>query len=99
MDIFIIDGSTTIDDTVLLGAILDDNALDAVLNTVDVVVRVVVPNMMAGMTPLIALPRGVVKSRLTALAVYEYSILRSKSSKVPSTMLFLPTVGTVMLVV
>ena len=67
---------TTVDETDLVGDILFDdvldvvlNTVDVVLNTVDVVLNVVVSNMMGGMAPLIALPRGVVKSRLTALAV------------------------------
>ena len=60
---------TTVDETDLVGDILFDDVLDVVLNTVDVVLNVVVSNMMGGMAPLIALPRGVVKSRLTALAV------------------------------
>jgi len=59
----------TLDDNDLVGVILVDDVLDAVVNTVDVVLSVIVSNMMAGMVPVTALPRGVIKSRLTALAV------------------------------
>ena len=52
-------------------------------------------NVTAGIIPLTALPRGVVKSRLTAVAVNEYGSERFRLLKDPSTVSFLPTTGIV----
>ena len=52
-------------------------------------------NVTAGIIPLTALPRGVIKSRLTAVAVKEYGSERFILLKDPSTVSFLPTTGTV----
>ena len=52
-------------------------------------------NVTAGIIPLTALPRGVIKSRLTAVAVNEYGSERFRLSKDPSTVSFLPTTGIV----
>ena len=52
-------------------------------------------NVTAGIIPLTALPRGVIKSLLTAVAVNEYGSERFRLSKDPSTVSFLPTTGIV----
>ena len=52
-------------------------------------------NVRAGIIPLTALPRGVIKSRLTAVAVNKYGSERSRSSKDPSTESCLPFTGIV----
>ena len=52
-------------------------------------------NVTAGIIPLTALPRGVIKSRLTAVAVNEYGSERFRLLKDPSTVSFLPTTGIV----
>lgn len=54
-------------------------------------------NLMEGIIPLTALPRGVIKSRLTAVAVYVYDSERFRLLNDPSTISFLPTTGTVRL--
>lgn len=52
-------------------------------------------NVTAGIIPLTNLPRGVIKSRLTAVAVNEYGSERFRLLKDPSTVSFLPTTGIV----
>ena len=52
-------------------------------------------NVTSGITPLTALPRGVTKSRLTAVAVNKYGLERFRLLKDPSTISFLPTTGIV----
>lgn len=73
---------------VILG--IGTSALSEVLRS-----REILLNVTAGMIPLTALPRGVIKSRLTAVAVKEYGSERSRSSNDPSTESILPITGMV----
>ena len=52
-------------------------------------------NVNAGIIPLTALPKGVIKSRLTAVAVNKYGSEKFRLLKDPSTVSFLPTTGIV----
>ena len=52
----------------------------------------------AGIIPVTALPRGVIRSRLTAVAVNKYGSERSRLSKDPSTVSSLPTTCIVLLI-
>ena len=71
--------------------------VDVTLGVGIVALFVMLLNVMAGMIPVTALPRGVIKSRLTAVAVNEYGSERSRFSKVPSTTSFLSTTDIVLL--
>lgn len=54
-------------------------------------------NVTAGIVPATALPRGVIRSRLTAVAVNKYGSDRFRLSNDPSTVPCLPVTGIVLL--
>jgi len=87
------DGTTEVNSLVLATEFSD--FVDVMFGIGVVVLREMSLNVTAGIIPLTTLPRGVIKSRLTALAVNEYGAERFKLMKDPSTTFFRPTTGIV----
>lgn len=95
-DIAVDEDDTTVGN--LLVAVFS-NFVDVTLGVgIVALVREMLLNVIAGTIPLTALPRGVIKSRLTAVAVNEYGSERSIFSKDPSTVSLLSTTGIVLLI-
>ena len=72
--------------------------VDVTLGIGIVALREMLLKVTAGIIPVTALPRGVIRSRLTAVAVNKYGSERSRLSKDPSTVSSLPTTCIVLLI-
>lgn len=83
------------DNVAVVNSLVTDCAGLVTLGVGVVVLRETSLNVIAGIIPLTTLPNGVIKSRLTAVAVNEYDTERLRLSKDPSTFPILPTTGIV----
>lgn len=83
------------DNITVVNLLVTDCAGVVTLGVGVVVLRETSLNVIAGIIPLTTLPNGVIKSRLTAVAVNEYDTERLRLSKDPSTFPILPTTGIV----
>ena len=83
------------DNIAVVNLLVTDCAGVVTLGVGVVVLREISLNVIAGIIPLTTLPNGVIKSRLTAVAVNENDSERLRLSKDPSTFPIPPTTGIV----